>query len=125
MPAHFVEITLPGFSLADTLDCGQAFRWKQIGENTFSGIHQGHSLTVSQQGDRIRFDGVTEEEFSHIWAVYFDLDTDYDSMKAVFFRRPGTKGSLRLLRGHPSPASGPLGGPMFFYHQPKQQHSPD
>ena len=35
MPAHFVEITLPGFSLADTLDCGQAFRWKGTGENTF------------------------------------------------------------------------------------------
>lgn len=107
MPAHFVEITLPGFSLADTLDCGQAFRWKQIGENTFSGIHQGHSLTVSQQGDRIRFDGVTEEEFSYIWAVYFDLDTDYDSMKAVFSADPVLKeacgfcGGIRLLRQDP------------------------
>ena len=107
MPAHFVEITLPGFSLADTLDCGQAFRWKETGENTFSGIHRGHFLTVSQPGDRIRFDGVTEEEFAGIWAPYFDLDTDYDSMKAVFSADPVLKeacgfcGGIRLLRQNP------------------------
>ena len=102
-----VEISLPGFSLSDTLDCGQAFRWEQTAENAFSGIHRGKNLTVSQNGDTVRFWGVTEEEFSDVWAVYFDLDTDYNAMKAVFSADPTLKkacrfcGGIRLLRQDP------------------------
>ena len=102
-----VEISLPGFSLSDTLDCGQAFRWEQTAENAFSGIHRGKNLTVSQDGDTVRFWGVTEEEFSDVWAVYFDLDTDYNAMKAVFSADPTLKkacrfcGGIRLLRQDP------------------------
>lgn len=105
--SHDIQITIPNFSLTDTLDCGQAFRWKQASENTFTGIHRGKYLIVSQNQNTITFHGITDEEFSDIWSVYFDLDTDYESMKITFSADPVLKeacgfcGGIRLLRQDP------------------------
>ena len=97
---------IPGFSLADTLDCGQAFRWEQTAPGTFAGIHRGHFLTVSQQGETLFFE-TTPVEFEEIWLDYFDLAADYEPMKAAFSadetlrRACAFCGGIRLLRQDP------------------------
>lgn len=71
--------------LAQTLDCGQAFRWQPVllpdGREGWRGIAFGHALTVWQDDDAFCFD-CTEEEFMDIWYSYFDFDTDYAALRA-------------------------------------------
>ena len=71
------------FSLDDTLDCGQAFRWESVTSDyfrTYKGYYKNIPLTISQtEYDKGIFilHGVTEEDFRNIWLDYFDLNTDY------------------------------------------------
>jgi N-glycosylase/DNA lyase len=64
------------FDLSETLDCGQAFRWKQIEtENgydiTYSGCYINKPLKISQKNDEFAFHDTTEEDFLNIWVDYF------------------------------------------------------
>lgn len=68
--------------LAQTLDCGQAFRWTETDKGTFTGYFRKTPLTVSQNGDVFTFRNVSEQEFLDIWADYFDLQTDYGEITA-------------------------------------------
>lgn len=101
-----LQIQVSGFSLADTLNCGQCFRWEPCGEG-FRGIHRGRITTVYQDGDRICFRDTDAETFQTIWAPYFDLDTDYDSMRRPFLKDSTlqtaceTAGGIRILRQDP------------------------
>ena len=92
------------FSLAETLDCGQAFRWEKVSpadtscaESTLSPPTQciavqqsiisvwqgkafGKNLTLTETDSSIILD-CSPEEFSEIWLYYFDLDADYDIIR--------------------------------------------
>ena len=97
---------VPGFSLSDTLNCGQCFRWKQTGDR-FHGIHQGHPLTVSQEGELLRFYGISPEELETVWIPYFDLEGDYLGLNRTYEGDPVLKracrfaGGIRILRQDP------------------------
>ena len=75
-----VKINNSCFDLARTLDCGQAFRWIQTGENEWHGVAFSRSLTLRQNGNEIEFIGTSEEDFENIWKPYFDLDRDYSAI---------------------------------------------
>lgn len=70
------------FDLAQTLDCGQAFRWRQKEDSsdTWTGAAHGKLLTLRQDGDRLRLD-CTPEDFETVWRKYFDLDEDYGRIR--------------------------------------------
>lgn len=70
------------FALAETLDCGQAFRWRDVGEGKFSGVAHGRILTLSLDGSTLTIDGTDEQEYADIWEDYFDLKRDYAGIKA-------------------------------------------
>lgn len=72
------------FDLDDTLDCGQAFRWKKISDNTYSGSFLNTPLTISQNGSIFTFHDTTENDFLNIWYDYFDFGTDYSELKRQF-----------------------------------------
>ncbi|MBR6671042.1 MAG: DNA-3-methyladenine glycosylase 2 family protein [Ruminococcus sp.] len=97
------------FDLAETLDCGQAFRWKQIQtadgfDTTYSGFFLNKPLTISQKNDIFAFHNTTESDFLNIWADYFDLNTDYGELKNTFSSDNTLKkacefaGGIRLLK---------------------------
>ena len=67
----------PGFSLKDTIDCGQCFRWSIQPDGSYCGIAGGHRLRLRQDGSILTFFDTTGEEFDRIWRKYFDFDTDY------------------------------------------------
>lgn len=72
-----IIVTIDNFSLSQTLDCGQAFRWCEIKENVWCGIAHGKYLKISQNGNTVRFHDTTENDFQDIWVPYFDLERDY------------------------------------------------
>lgn len=69
------------FSLEQTLDCGQCFRWEKTLPNTYQGIAYGKLLTISQNSDEITLHNCTKVDFENIWYDYFDLATDYDKVR--------------------------------------------
>lgn len=74
----------PDLILSETLDCGQAFRWELIGENTYSGFYLDTPLTVSGSDGEFIFKDTSEETFLGVWANYFDLETDYGEYKRLY-----------------------------------------
>ncbi len=98
-----ITIDIPGFSLSQTLNCGQSFRWKETAPNQFTGICGNRQLTVSQNGTMLCLHDIREEDVS-FWYSYFDLDTDYPAYQAVFAADPTLRtacrycGGIRILR---------------------------
>ncbi len=83
------DIKLIGFankmSLSQTLDCGQAFRWKPIeNENKYCGVVKNKYLVISSIKDDIILHNTTIEEYNSIWKEYFDIDRDYEQLKETF-----------------------------------------
>lgn len=99
-------VNLPGFSLKDTLDCGQCFRWECLPDGSFHGIVSGRELTVSQRPEGVLFHRTGQEDFP-FWRRYFDLDTDYAAMALLFSQDETLRlaceraGGIRLLRQDP------------------------
>ncbi|MCQ2398734.1 MAG: hypothetical protein MJ052_05490 [Sphaerochaetaceae bacterium] len=73
------------FDIAQTLDCGQAFRWSSCGDGSFEGYFLNNRLKISETGKgTFLFHNVSEDEYLGIWKNYFDFDTDYGELKKRF-----------------------------------------
>ena len=94
------------FSLAATLDCGQAFRWREIEGGIWEGIALDRYLKLKQTEDYICLFGVGEKEFYEFWYTYFDLERDYGEIIEKI-ENPTLKkaaeygGGIRILRQDP------------------------
>lgn len=65
------------FDLAQTLDCGQAFRWSQNENGVWHGIAFDKYIELCQKDGDIIITGSDQTDFENIWANYFDLERDY------------------------------------------------
>lgn len=77
---------VPDFDIADILECGQCFHFACIGDHDYIVCAKGCVLHINQILDesgtsRIVLYDTTEEEYQKIWRDYFDMDTDYGSIK--------------------------------------------
>lgn len=93
--------------LAQTLDCGQSFRWVE-NDGKFSGVAYGKKLDIYYDGDDLCLDNTTAEDFENIWKDYLDLDLDYGKIRAEISRlHPVLKEAcayapgIRILRQEP------------------------
>ena len=68
------------FSLPLILDCGQAFRWSENADGSWSGVAMSRELRLKQDGDRLFFENTTPDEIKNIWIKYFDLGRDYTAI---------------------------------------------
>lgn len=74
----FCKITeLDEFDPKDIFTCGQAFRWYEEEDASFTFITHGKVANVNKIGDEIILKGVDESSFSEIFYDYFDLSRDY------------------------------------------------
>lgn len=72
------------FSLSDTLDCGQCFRWYSLDSNTYTGVVAKKHLTIIENENRIILKNTSKADFENLWKNYFDLETDYTTIKKSF-----------------------------------------
>jgi len=95
------------FSLSETLDCGQAFRWVKIeNEDGYQGFSDSNFLKITKDSDNdcFVFHNTSEGDFLNIWVEYFDLNTDYRVLKDRFSQDETLKkacefaGGIRLLK---------------------------
>ncbi len=99
-------VNVSRFSLQDTLDCGQAFRFKQ--ENgAWEGIAYSKRIRLYSDGSDIVIDGASKEDYNSIWRMYFDLERDYDKIISAISADEKLKeitdltGNIRVLRQEP------------------------
>ena len=103
-----IMVSEQDLDLDDTLDCGQAFRWRRIPSDymsTYQGSFLNDRLTVSQKSRGVFiFHDTTEEKFLSKWMRYFDFETDYSELKKMFSQDETLSkacafaGGIRLLR---------------------------
>ena len=95
------------FSLAQTLDCGQAFRWEERADGKWHSVVKAVPLTVYETQEGVVFENTDEELFCRVWKDYFDFDADYGSIRKSFSddlylsRAMDFCGGIRLLRQEP------------------------
>ena len=95
----------PDLDLDETLDCGQAFRWEKVDENTYKGAFLNQKLVISHEKDDVfRLHDTTAEQLEDIWYDYFDLSVDYGEIKRRFSEDETLSkackyaGGIRILR---------------------------
>lgn len=95
------------FSLAETLDCGQAFRWRCDENGVWSAIINGRLCRLSQNGSDITFYDCDEALFEAVYRRYFDIDRDYAAIisaiaeNEILSQASAVAGGIRILRQDP------------------------
>ena len=69
------------FSVRQTLDCGQCFRFFETGDGEYAVAAFGRVLEIKEGEDGIIFFNTSKVEFENIWMDYFDLKRDYSEIK--------------------------------------------
>lgn len=105
-------LSLPArFDPAQTLDCGQAFRWREVPDERgvlwWEGAAGGRALRLRRRGDTLLL-RCSQEEFQGFWREYFDWDRDYDqsrealsAMSPVLREATAFAPGIRILRQDP------------------------
>ncbi len=87
------------FGLEETFDCGQAFRWQALDDNTWVGIALGRKLRVGlKDGVIILFD-CTLKEYEEKWRAYLDIDRDYGQIIEVISENEALKNAAKENSG--------------------------
>ncbi len=76
---------LPGFSLRETLFCGQTFSWEEISPDHFLGIAEQRAVIAFYKEETLFLQNISFPSFSKednlFWQYYFALDLNYDDIK--------------------------------------------
>ena len=86
------------FALSETLDCGQAFRWRQREDGCWEGVAGGRYLCLESQGEDIFLQAVPEADLP-FWRRYFDLERDYEELAVLFRKNPCLRRALAFCPG--------------------------
>ena len=103
---HTIVTGIKNFSLAQTLDCGQCFRWEGQG-NEYTGIAHGRRLRLVLEGDCLTLADTPLQEFEYIWKDYLDLGRDYTQIRELYSTDPSLAKAtafspgLRVMRQEP------------------------
>ena len=95
------------FDLAQTLDCGQAFRWKEKENGIWCGVAQDRYLELEIKEDTLILYNTSLKDYIGFWKGYFDLDTDYGaiiksiSSNAILKEAAAYGPGIRILKQDP------------------------
>lgn len=70
------------FELKDIFECGQCFRWNENEDKSYTGVINKGVLTVEKKEEKIIFTGMLDGNIEDIVRNYFDLDRNYEEIKA-------------------------------------------
>lgn len=69
------------FEPSHVFKCGQAFRWIEEENGSFTNVAFGKVINVKRDEDNIIISNSNKEDFENIWKNYFDLNRDYMEIK--------------------------------------------
>ncbi len=76
-----ILITDTDIDLFKTFDCGQCFRFSDLGDGRFFGVAHGRAISVSQRDGGVFIEDMTAEEFDSYWSDFFDFGRDYKGIR--------------------------------------------
>ncbi|NLM09433.1 MAG: DNA-3-methyladenine glycosylase 2 family protein [Clostridiaceae bacterium] len=82
-----LHVQINDFNPFHTFLCGQCFRWNYDGEQIWTGVALGRLVRLKWDGEICIFFDMTEKEFIGKWVHYFDLDTDYSTIKEILSKK--------------------------------------
>ncbi len=80
-------------------ECGQCFRYKKEQDDSYTLVAHGKVINVSLKNESIIIKNATDNDISDIWYNYFDLATDYKSIKNALKKDKHLKESLIFGNG--------------------------
>ncbi len=89
------------YSLADTLECGQCFRFERVFDSQFvseyTGVAFNKFVRVAQDSDgSLIFIGTSDGDFDEIWVKYFALDSDLSQIRSEILKNAPKGNKLHL-----------------------------
>lgn len=95
------------FSLHDTFNCGQCFRFAEDERGVFRGSALGRILAIRQEENTLILENCTPEEWETVWAPYLDIPADYAKILSfcdcdpILATAARAAGGIRILRQDP------------------------
>ncbi|MFQ9515255.1 MAG: DNA-3-methyladenine glycosylase family protein [Eubacterium sp.] len=75
------------FDLAQTLECGQCFRFYKQNEEDYVLVAYKRLLHIKQKKDKLIFFDCARKTVEELWMPYFDLERDYREIKNYLLRK--------------------------------------
>jgi len=69
------------FELKHIFECGQAFRWYEERDKSYTGVAKKSVINVRKEGKSLIINNTNLQEFNDLWYDYFDLGRDYGEIK--------------------------------------------
>ena len=96
---NLVVCGVTDLDLAQTLDCGQCFRWEELPDGSFFGVALNRPCHLAMEGEELTFYNCPREEDDAYWEPYFDLGTDYTAVKEALCLDPVLKKAIDFAPG--------------------------
>ncbi len=96
---NYIIKGIKNLDLAQTLDCGQAFRWSVDTDGVWNGVVENRICRVSQNDDCITFYDCDEQLFSCLYKRYFDIDRDYEAVLSAINQNEILKNASDMASG--------------------------
>ncbi|MDU5467076.1 MAG: DNA glycosylase [Peptoniphilus harei] len=90
---------LEEFNPRDIFTCGQAFRWYEESDGSFTFITHGKVVNAKKVADEIFLKGVDKNSFDEIFYNYFDLSRDYKLVMDELAKDPVMKNATDYGKG--------------------------
>jgi len=87
------------FDLAQTLDCGQCFRWNRQPDGSYQGVVGRHPVSILQQADCLLFTGENPDFLSRQLPRYLALDEDYPAIRRHLSADPTLQKAIAYAPG--------------------------
>ncbi len=85
-----MDVVLHDFSIAQIANSGQCFRISKNSNNQWKVYHKEYHLEMTQVSAELCNVDCNEEEWQKIWYSYFDLNTDYSTIKHLILNSNDT-----------------------------------
>lgn len=99
LPVDCISVEVGDFSLAQTIESGQCFRFEKLDENDYSLIALDTRLRLRQSGDKLFVQGCAEDDFARRFRGYFSLDDDYGEIKSLLAQDERLKTAISFAPG--------------------------
>ena len=82
MEQEYILENCTSFEPEHIFDCGQCFRWNKEEDGSYTGVFGKNVVNVKKENCKIIFRGISDGELEKECTEYFDLNRDYEEIKA-------------------------------------------
>ena len=83
MEQKYILENCTSFEPKHIFECGQCFRWNKQEDGSYTGVFKNNVINVTKQDNKIFFKGICKGNIKEECAEYFDLNTNYDTIKST------------------------------------------